>query len=393
MGSTCTGPSTVYPDDGTHAVTIRVADADGVAGSAQRSVAVRNVAPVVTASGSSIDEGGVATVSGTITDPGALDTFTLAVEWGDGTTATVQYPAGTTSFDLDHRYLDDDPTATAHDLVAVTIGVIDDDLGVGTASTAVSVTNVAPTAVFELIADEAGMSVGPAPPSDVEVLLAGLIGTIAVRFADVGTRDAHHATIDWGDGSRWQGALLGSVSGTHAYAQPGRYAIAVTVVDDDTGSVTVGRTVEVVDAEGAVANVIDRLRRALADPTIDPTVALRLRAALVVLEGNANGLARNGALDHLELTAWSAALVGIRDAVITLQDAGWDGAPSQLTLAAKALVLELIASAEQSATTSTASAAVAAARGWVAHADASTDLVAKLDALQLALNALRPAMS
>src|SRR5262249_4908263 len=47
---------------------------------------VRNVAPAVSnvQITSPINENGVATLSGTITDPGTLDTFALRVSWGDG---------------------------------------------------------------------------------------------------------------------------------------------------------------------------------------------------------------------------------------------------------------------------------------------------------------------
>ena len=62
-----------------------VDDGDGGTDSGSTSVTVNNLAPTLSnLSGDTIDEGGTATVSGTITDPGADDTFDLVIDWGDG---------------------------------------------------------------------------------------------------------------------------------------------------------------------------------------------------------------------------------------------------------------------------------------------------------------------
>src|SRR5262249_31194109 len=81
--------------------------------------------------------------SATITDPGTLDTFTLKVNWGDGSVTTQALPAGTTAFSVQHRYLDDNPTGTASDTYAIGFTLTDDDGGSATAglATAELVTN------------------------------------------------------------------------------------------------------------------------------------------------------------------------------------------------------------------------------------------------------------
>ena len=77
-------------------------------------VTVPNVAPVLSdVAATNIDENGTTHLTGTITDPGVLDTFTLVVDWGEGAPQTFTYEAGTTSFDVTHQYLDDNPTGTA----------------------------------------------------------------------------------------------------------------------------------------------------------------------------------------------------------------------------------------------------------------------------------------
>jgi hypothetical protein len=72
-----------------------------------------------------VDEGGTSTLSGNITDPGILDTFTLDVDWGDGSPVErFIYPTGTTTFSETHLYLYNWPGT-----YDVTVEVIDDDGG------------------------------------------------------------------------------------------------------------------------------------------------------------------------------------------------------------------------------------------------------------------------
>lgn len=90
---------------------------------------VRNVAPQFAnlSVTSLIDENGVVTLTGEIVDPGALDTFRLDVDWGDGAGDNVTFAAGTTSFTLTHQYLDDDPSGTSQDAYAIILSLSDDD--------------------------------------------------------------------------------------------------------------------------------------------------------------------------------------------------------------------------------------------------------------------------
>ena len=62
-------------------VKVCVTDNNGATTCDNFMVTVNNVPPTVTATGSTIDENGVATVSGAITDPGSLDTFVGTIDW------------------------------------------------------------------------------------------------------------------------------------------------------------------------------------------------------------------------------------------------------------------------------------------------------------------------
>ncbi|MEK6249569.1 MAG: hypothetical protein N2C12_15410, partial [Planctomycetales bacterium] len=94
-------------------------------------VQVNNVAPTIVLDPvEAIDENGIATLTGTITDPGTLDTFTVDINWGDSSLIqTFTYAAGTTSFTATHQYLDDNPSETPQDSYTISASVTDDDGG------------------------------------------------------------------------------------------------------------------------------------------------------------------------------------------------------------------------------------------------------------------------
>ncbi|MFV2069496.1 MAG: hypothetical protein ACC645_21230, partial [Pirellulales bacterium] len=118
----------VFRDDGVFSANLTVTDEDGGEVSGWFDVQVDNVAPVLGAlTGATIDENGFAHVTGTITDPSNQDTFDLAIDWGEGTPVTYSYPAGTTSFDESHQYLDDNPSGTPSDLYTIGVTLTDDD--------------------------------------------------------------------------------------------------------------------------------------------------------------------------------------------------------------------------------------------------------------------------
>jgi len=201
-------PSDVY------AIGVTVTDDDGGVGTAATTVTVNNVAPVVTADGMTIDENDVATVSGTITDPGTLDDFTIVIDWGE-VVETYYYPAGTTYYEEAHLYLDDDPTGTPSDVYDISVTVTDDDTGVGTADTTVTVNNVAP--VVDAGADQ--------------VIDEGDTAVFGGWFTDIGSLDTHTMVWDFGDGT----TKTGTLAPTHPYGDNGVYTVTLTVTDDDTG--------------------------------------------------------------------------------------------------------------------------------------------------------------
>ena len=120
--------------------------------SARTAVVVRNVRPVVVLEPvSAIAENGMATLSGSIMDPGTEDTFTVTVDWGDplspNNIETYTFAAsatGSQDFTLAHRYLDDNPTGTSVDAYDVKVTVQDDDSSSGLMSFDSGITKIAP---------------------------------------------------------------------------------------------------------------------------------------------------------------------------------------------------------------------------------------------------------
>jgi hypothetical protein len=76
--------------------------------------------------------------------------------------------------------------------------------------------------------------------------------SITATFSDLGVRDTHKATIDWGDGTVTKGKVVeprdgaeGTVKGAHEYERAGVYTVRVTVTDDDGGTKTDTLTITV----------------------------------------------------------------------------------------------------------------------------------------------------
>jgi parallel beta-helix repeat protein len=189
--------------------------------SANDTITVNNVAPVLLLDPVlTIDENGIATLSGTITDPGTADTFTVLVDWGDGNPAEeFIYNAGTTVFSETHQYLDDNPSITSSDDYTISVLIEDDDLGLDAAATLVTVNNVAPTV-------DAGSD--QTVNEGTEVNLSGL-------FGDVGTEDTH--TFSWTVmSSNGQVIPVGNAQNfSFTPNDNGTYTATFTVTDDDGG--------------------------------------------------------------------------------------------------------------------------------------------------------------
>jgi hypothetical protein len=229
------------PNAGT--ITVAVTDVDNNTLSASTAITVNNVPPVIPANGltlsaTTINEGDSVSLSGAFADPGIQDTHKVVIDWGDGSTATtLSLAAGVLNFGpVSHAYLNNQPGDAPYNIL---VTVTDEDNGKGSASTPVTVQNVAP----------ANLKLGLGSATIVKGDTATLNGT----FTDPGVLDTHKVSIDWGDGSPAvtlnlaAGILTFDVSHQYQNAQPGDapYAIQVTVIDSDGASTSASTPVTV----------------------------------------------------------------------------------------------------------------------------------------------------
>ena len=300
----------------TSSVSLKATDSLGVSATVTYDVTIKNVAPRITGRPmldySVIDENGWVTLSGSFTDPGLLDPHTVKINWGDGSSSsTVDLQPAVGTFSLTHQYLDDDPTGTTSDIWPLTIKVSDDDGGSDLAVTTVIINNVAPVASLNVLGTAV---VGGGPPIVLTYDSVAAVGS----FTDVGTKDTHNSTINWGDGS----PLAAQLSASHFYVTPGIYTIMLTVTDDDKGVGATNSQVKVVNAQEALLIARDALLLLLNQGSLNQSAREAINRALDDLRGQAGGQASNGASDLLAKGNNNAALEKIKHALSELDRAG-----------------------------------------------------------------------
>lgn len=113
-------------DDGADEVTLEVTDDNGLTDTDTATVTVQNVAPSVTLTSCPVAPNAVNTdvsFAGTFTDPGAADTHSMSVDWGDGVTTPV--PGVSSPIGATHQY-------AAAGIYDIAVTVTDDDGGMDT---------------------------------------------------------------------------------------------------------------------------------------------------------------------------------------------------------------------------------------------------------------------
>jgi YVTN family beta-propeller protein len=208
-------------------VTISANDGKGGISSTTFSLTVNNVPPAVSFSLSAnpINENESVTLSGSVFDPGTLDSQAVVINWGDGTPSTTIILAGSGAFSASHQYLDDNPTGTASDTYNITVTATDKDGATHSVVSGLQVSNRPP--VLSSVS-------GPTSP-----LALGTAAAVSASFTDAGTQDTHTCAFSWDDGTTTTvAASAGSCSASRTYIAAGVYTVGVTVTDDDTGSAT-----------------------------------------------------------------------------------------------------------------------------------------------------------
>ncbi|MCF4969231.1 hypothetical protein CV014_19930 [Nostoc sp. CMAA1605] len=198
-----------YGDNQDYVIIATVTDKDSASNTATTIARINNAAPAIAGlllANTTVTENGLVVVSGRITDPGIGDTHTVSINWGDGTTSAATVDASTRTFTASRRYADDNPTATAVDNYTITATVTDDDGASASASTIVTVTNVAPV-------------ITSFQRTETKVNRSNSV-SITGGFNDIGLSDTHTVTIDWGNGTTTNAvvdATTGQFTATYNY--------------------------------------------------------------------------------------------------------------------------------------------------------------------------------
>jgi hypothetical protein len=225
-------------------------------------VTVRNVAPRLAniSFDRVIDENGVVTLTGSIVDPGTLDSQTVTIVWGDNEVTTLNLAAATRSFTTQHRYLDDARSfGIAADVYTIGMTVTDNRGDATTITDTVSVRNVAPRLVdivFDRAIDENG------------------VVTLTGNIVDPGTLDSQTVTILWGDDQVTTlnlAAATRSFTATHRYLDDARsfgiasdlYTIGLTVTDNRGDATTMTDMVSVRDVAPQFAELTINTREVI----------------------------------------------------------------------------------------------------------------------------------
>lgn len=281
-----------YATQGANLVTVRVVDNTNAIGSDTALLTGTNQAPdfgenLLILSPPRVKEGESVTLNGRFTDSSLVDTHTVSVDWGDGTTSPGIIDPVTRTFSASHRYIDDGLSNAPEHAYPIQATLIDNSGAIDKTTYGLvfaRVVNVLPSQ-FSLALQNNSIT---------ENGFASLSGT----FLEPGVLDTHVVTIDWGDGSSpitlsLPAGVVNFSGITHQYLNdpstgPDKYTITAKIVDDDEPQTPVVASIDV-----GVANAA-------------PTVASLLLNATTITEGGqvllSGSIADIGTLDGHTLT-------------------------------------------------------------------------------------------
>ena len=274
--------SFVAPDEGDYGVSLTVTDTSKVEDFDTKSaeVRVKNLPPTIeNLSATNTGEGQSTVLTGTISDPGVEDSFTLRIIWGDPLspnnvqTFDLDNPSDGISFDpetrvfsIEHRYLDDNPTGQPGAAYQIAAAVVDNGGARGSEVTTVTVKNVAPKI--------SGLAAAPISENQTT--------TLSGRISDPGELDTFTLKINWGDPRSPNNIetfdLANPPAGSTFDRETGEFTVQHRYLDDplgDESAYIVSLSVE--DDDGGTRDAITKVEVANEPPLLGPLAAIDIR--------------------------------------------------------------------------------------------------------------------
>jgi PKD domain-containing protein len=276
----------VYADTGPYALVLTLRDSANHTVTAGRSVSPTNVGPVLgalTLSPSSVVDHQELTLTGSFTDPGATDTFTLTVDWGDGKSSEQPLDADGL-FSATHSY-------DAARSLTITVTVKDRDGAESSSSVPLVVLarNHAPTGLA------------------FNATVTGSSVVVNGTFSDSDPADMDTVVVIWGDGASERQTLAAeatSFTASHVYLSSKIYTVTATVNDPAGASTSpLSKQVVVTVPSDSAADVLDEMAWLVRSLDLDRNTERWLLKKLDDLKsslqyGNGQVCASNGAFNH-----------------------------------------------------------------------------------------------
>jgi hypothetical protein len=191
----------------------------------------------------------------------------------------------------------------------------------------VRIRNVAPTIASFNLVDFLGLKIG----IDIPFAFVNLEYSAAGSFTDPGKPDHQTGLLSFGDGTTVSsngfelfsdafGGVTGQLRQSHIDQTPGTYPVRLDVTDDDGGLTAATMSVTVVSPIDAVELIVDEIDLLLTTATNHQVISA-LRDARDNLAANNNGSANNGAIRKLACGDLVGALVKIKEAIRSLEQA------------------------------------------------------------------------
>ncbi|MCH2208318.1 MAG: DUF4347 domain-containing protein [Lentisphaerales bacterium] len=199
-----------FPSGGDYIVNLRITDDRGSTAVISQLVSVPYI-PVISGldlTADFINENDSASLIVSFTDSDSVDSFTVIIDWGDGTTTNGVINSGDI---FDHQY-----TVGGDYTILVTVT---DSFGLNVLET----TDIMVDPPSQPILNDLVLS-----SSTIDV---GELVDLSVLFSESDLGDSHIVSIDWGDGNVETLDLLSGDSFSHQYITSGSFHIDVTVTD------------------------------------------------------------------------------------------------------------------------------------------------------------------